>query len=582
MFKTAFKIIEWMGKYKSNMYLGFICSFFVAVSSSIPVVIGAYAVDVILKDYRNEALMPDMFPFWLALGIAGAVLLRFVFEQLRVRLQESIAYKVTAEERLTIGKILKRVPLGYFEENKTGDITSIITTELTMLELQVTRMIDKLIGGYVMTAAMLVWLFVFNIKAAIIGALAVVVSLAVLQVINRFSQKAFAAIHKCNEDMINHVIEYLRGMSQVKSYGNEGQAIKSINQVFVDARDTNIRNEIKYAPINAMHQFSLKLGACGITYIVTALSVGGELTLGFSILLLMFTFFIFSHIEGANGAAILMGIADSNINNLNRLKKAEFIDTNGKDIKLNTYDIEFNNVSFAYDSEDVIKNLSLKMKEGTTTALVGYSGSGKSTLCHLIARFYDVQEGAISIGGHNLKEFTCDSLLSQISMVFQNVYLFHDSIKNNIQFGNPSATQEEIIEAAKRARCHEFISGLPEGYDTVVGESGATLSGGEKQRISIARALLKDAPIVMLDEATASIDPENEDYIQEAISELTKGKTVITIAHKLSTIRNADQIIVLKEGEILEEGKHDELVRNDGLYKKFIDIRKSAEDWCIQ
>lgn len=582
MFKTAFKIIDWTGKYKSKMYLGFICSFFVAISSSIPVVIGAYAVNIIIQDYRGEATMPHNFSLWLVLGIAASVLLRFLFEHIRVRLQESIAYKVTAQERLTIGKILKRVPLGYFEENKTGDITSIITTELTMLELQVTRMVDKLIGGYVMTAAMLVWLFVLNFKAAIIGVSAVFISLVVLTIINKFSKKAFAAIHKCNEKMISHVLEYLRGMSQVKSYGNEGQAIQSIKQAFINARDTNINNEIKYAPINAMHQLSLKLGICGVIYIVTALSVGGELSLGFSILLLMFTFSIFSHVEGANGAAVLMGIADSNINNLNRLKKAEFIDADGRDIKPETYDIEFNNVSFAYDSEDVIKNMSLKMREGTTTALVGYSGSGKSTMCHLIARFYDVQEGDISIGGHSLKEFTCDSLLSQISMVFQNVYLFHDTIRNNIQFGNPSATDEEIIEAAKKARCHEFIMGLPEGYNTIVGESGATLSGGEKQRISIARALLKDAPIVMLDEATASIDPENEHYIQEAISELTKGKTVVTIAHKLSTVRNADQIIVLKHGEILEQGRHDELIQNDGLYKKFINIRRSAEDWCIQ
>jgi ATP-binding cassette subfamily B protein len=563
------------------MYLGFICSFFVAISSSIPVVIGAYSVDAIIKDFRGQETLPKNLALFSVLGILVAVFLRFLFEHMRVRLQESIAYKVTAQERLTIGEILKRVPLGYFEQNKTGDITSIITTELTMLELQMTRMVDKIIGGYVMTLAMLLWLLIFNIKAALVGIFAVFISLLILIVINKFSQKAFSDIHKCNKEMINRVLEYIKGMAQIKSYGNESKAINSINDIFNKTKDKNIANEIKYAPINAMHQLCLKLGVCGIIYVVTELSLENEITIGFSILLLMFSFLIFSHVEGINSAAVVMGIIDSNINNLNRLKKVKFIDNNGQNIHLEKFDIEFNNVSFAYDSENVINNLSFKVLEGTTTALVGYSGSGKSTLCHLIARFYDAQEGDIIIGGHKIKEFTCDSLLSQISMVFQNVYLFNDTIKNNIHFGNPLASEDQIVKVAKRAKCHEFISKLPEGYDTVVGESGATLSGGEKQRISIARALLKDAPIIMLDEATASIDPENEDYIQAAINELTRNKTVVIIAHKLSTIQNADQIIVLKEGRILERGKHKELLKNDGLYKKFIDMKESSENWYI-
>ncbi len=267
---------------------------------------------------------------------------------------------------------------------------------------------------------------------------------------------------------------------------------------------------------------------------------------------------------------------------IDALKGENFIDTDGRDIKLENYDIEFKNVDFGYDSRRVLKNVSFKIPERTSVAVIGPSGSGKTTICSLIARFYDPQSGSISVGGHNLKEFTCDSLLSNISMVFQNVYLFNDTIRANICFGKPDATEDEMIEAAKKARCHDFITALPNGYDTIVGEGGGTLSGGEKQRISIARAILKNAPIIILDEATASIDPENEHLIQQAISELTHGKTIITIAHRLATVQNADRILVVDNGEIAECGTHSELIQKDGLYKRFIKIREKAEDWRIE
>lgn len=581
MFKTAFKIVNWTGKYKYRMYLGFLCSFFIGISNSVPIVIAAYTVNTILMDYNGEKIMPENFTIWMTLAIIAAILLRFLFVQLRSIAQDSLGYEVTAEERLAVGNILKRVPLGYFEENKTGDITSIITTELTLLEMFITKMVDRIIGGYSMTAAMLIWLFFFNVKAALIAVSAVLISLFFLNIIYRNGKVIFKKVHKCQEDMIRHVLEYLRGMSQVKSYGNEGEALSAIRKAFEKSRDTNIKNEVIYMPMKAFHQFTFKLGICGIIYIVTSIATSGELSIGFTIVLLMFAFTIFAQVDGANEPALLMAIAESNMNNLNRLKEAKFIDEDGRAVDIESYDIKFNGVSFAYEEDDVIRNITFSIPEGTTTALVGHSGCGKSTLCHLIARFYDVQKGSITIGGHNLKEFTCDSLLSKISMVFQKVYLFNDTIRNNILFGKPSATEEELIEASKKAQCHEFIMKLPEGYDTIVGESGATLSGGEKQRISIARAILKDAPIIMLDEATASIDPENEGYIQHAIYELTRGKTVITIAHKLATVRNADQIIVMKNGEIHEQGKHEVLINQDGLYKRFIDIRKSAEGWTI-
>jgi len=272
---------------------------------------------------------------------------------------------------------------------------------------------------------------------------------------------------------------------------------------------------------------------------------------------------------------------DNAMDQMDALKKENFIDESGKEIAIKHYDIAFKNVNFGYDNRPILKDVSFSIPEKTSTAIVGPSGSGKTTICNLIARFYDVNSGSVTVGGHDVREFTCDSLLKNISMVFQNVYLFHDTIRSNICFGKPDATEKEMVEAAKKACCHEFIMALPHGYDTIVGEGGGTLSGGEKQRISIARAILKDAPIIILDEATASVDPENEHLIQAAISELTRGKTIITIAHRLATIENADQILVVDDGRIAQCGTHQELAAQEGRYKRFAEVRRRAEGWSI-
>ena len=295
----------------------------------------------------------------------------------------------------------------------------------------------------------------------------------------------------------------------------------------------------------------------------------------------LFSFVMFGSVENINEAAHTLGVVDSAMNKLEALENAEYIDQDGTDIQPASYDIEFKDVSFGYDKRVILHDLNFKIQQNTTTAIVGPSGSGKSTLCSLIARFYDVDSGSITFGGTDIREYTCDSLLKNISMVFQNVYLFRDTVRNNIRFGSPGATDEQIIAAAKAAHCHDFIMDLPDGYDTVIGEGGSSLSGGEKQRISIARAMLKDAPVVILDEATASVDPENEHLIQEALSALTHGKTIITIAHRLATIENADQILVIDGGTVAQRGTHKELVEQEGIYKEFIRIREQAEGWRI-
>ena len=309
--------------------------------------------------------------------------------------------------------------------------------------------------------------------------------------------------------------------------------------------------------------------------------LNGKMDFSVMLMFVFFSFVVFASLEPISDSAHTLSVIDDAMDQLDALKGSSFIDENGKNIPLSHYDIELKNVDFGYDSRQVLKNVSFSIPEKTSTAIVGPSGSGKTTICSLLARFYDPNSGSITVGGHDLREMTCDSLLSNISMVFQNVYLFNDTIRANICFGKPDATEEEMIAAAKKARCHDFISALPQGYDTVIGEGGGTLSGGEKQRISIARAILKNAPIIILDEATASIDPENEHLIQSAISELTKGKTIITIAHRLATIEHADQILVVDDGRIAEKGTHSELISQDGVYKRFIQIREQAEGWRI-
>ena len=303
------------------------------------------------------------------------------------------------------------------------------------------------------------------------------------------------------------------------------------------------------------------------------------------VVVVLLSFNVMASVEPIADSAHVLAIIDDAFDHLDALKGEKFIDTDGKDIALDTYDIEFRNVAFSYGEGEqrrqVLKDVNFTIPQNTTTAIVGPSGSGKTTICNLMARFYDADSGEIRIGGHNVKELTCDSLLSNFSMVFQNVYLFHDTIRNNICFGKPDATEEEMIDAAKKACCHDFIMKLPEGYDTVIGEGGGSLSGGEKQRISIARAMLKDAPVIILDEATASVDPENEHLIQNAISELTKGKTIIAIAHRLATIEQADQILVVDDGQIVQTGTHEELIKVPGRYRDFIDIRQKSEGWAI-
>ena len=582
MFKTVKRIIDWCGEFKCKLYLGFVMTFFSHIFTAMPLALAAYTVGLLIKSGRNGTAF-DASWIWKSILIqAVLVFFRFLFDYFRARLQEPIGYQLTARDRLAVGDALKRVSLGYFQQVSTGNILSSITTGLSTLEGMGIRMIDNFVGGYLNFLVIFICLAVCSPLTALIALAAAVLSLCFMLIISHYSRINAPVEAQANKDMTGAVIEYARGLAVVKSFGKAGASMESVTKAIDDSKKIHLKIEWGYIPGNALHLLALKCGSVGLAMASCLMCLAGQMELPVMLMFVFFSFSIFASLEPISDSAHTLGVIDDAMDQLDALKGENFIDAYGSDIKLSHFDIAFKNVDFGYDSRQVLKDVSFRIPEKTSTAIVGPSGSGKTTICSLLARFYDPQSGSISVGGHDLKEFTCDSLLSNISMVFQNVYLFNDTIRANICFGKPDATEEEMIDAAKKARCHDFIMALPDGYDTIVGEGGGTLSGGEKQRISIARAILKNAPIIILDEATASIDPENEHLIQQAISALTRGKTIITIAHRLATIQNADQILVVDDGRIAEAGTHDALIREEGLYKRFTEIREKAEGWRIQ
>lgn len=582
MFETVRRIVRWTGQYKSRLYWGFLWSFLQTVFSALPVIGAAYFLDLMIKDSRGEAeLTPQT--AWLALGfMVVAIAGRFLFSYLRAVFQDSISYEKTAEERIRIGGILKRVSLGFFDKNNTGDLAGAVTTDLSVFEMYAMKMSDTIIGAYVHAAAMILCLVFFCPLAAAISVAGILASGFFLHLLSRSSGKNAPVHQEAQNRLISSVIEFVRGIAVVRSYGKQGSAVQEIFSAFAEHRRINIKIELDYVGVNALHLFCLKLASVGIVLLSAVLTMNGSMPLAVFLMMAVFSFTIFSQVEQVQNGAHTMQLIKTAMDKLEKIEQAQFIDTNSRDITPESCDIEFRDVCFGYDKRRVLDDVSFTIPEGTTTAIVGPSGSGKTTICSLLARFWDVDSGSITLGGTDIREFTCDSLLANISMVFQNVYLFHDTIRNNICFGRHGATEAEMISAAKKAQCHDFIMSLPQGYDTVIGEGGSSLSGGEKQRISIARAILKDAPIVILDEATASVDPENEHLIQSAISELARGKTLITIAHRLATIENAQQILVVDGGRITQCGTHRELISQPGRYADFVKIREQSEGWRMR
>lgn len=581
MLRIVNRLIQWTGKYKRRIYIGFVYAFIHSIFTAIPIMLAANGLSAVLDDFNGIDPLESR-DIWIMLGaMILAVLGRYLFSYLRAITQESVGYEATADERIRLGDILKRVSLGFFSKNNMGELSAAATTDLSFMEMFAMNMVNTVVNGYITVIVLILFLAFYSPLAGGIALAGVLLSALFLHLLEARSRKNAPARQKTQDDMVESSIEYLRGMQVVKAFKQEGVSIAGIRKAYKDSKKINIKIEVEYMPLNCLHLFSLKAASIAIVSVVALLTYNGSMELPTMLMLDMFSFMIFGSVEAMNNAAHVLEVIDATLDKLDGIEHADMIDKDGKDISLHNTDITFHDVTFSYDKVPVLRNISFFIPQGSTTAIVGPSGSGKTTICNLIARFYDVDSGEVTVGGEDVRNMTCDSLLRNISMVFQKVYLFHDTIENNIRFGNPGATKEEIIEAAKKARCHDFITALPDGYETVIGEGGSTLSGGEKQRISIARAILKNAKIVILDEATASIDPENEHLIQQAISELTIGKTVIVIAHRLATIEHADQILVVDKGQVVQKGTHQQLVQQEGLYRRFITIREQAEGWSI-
>lgn len=581
MFGMIKRLIGWTGKYKKRVYIGFIYAFINSIFTSLPIMLATYGLGLVFDDYKGNRTFDNdqiIYIFLLMILVIGG---RFLFSYLRAVTQESVGCEATAEQRIRLGNIFKRVSLGFFNSNNMGEISSAVTTDLSFIEMLSMNMINTVVNGYITVLVMILFLLFYCPLAGIISLSGIVLSALFLYIAAKISDKNASIHQKAQDSIVENTIEFLRGMQTIKAFKQEGVSVQGIRKAYKNHKDVNIKIELENCPYNCLHQFVLKAASVGIIAVSAYLTYTRKMDVNIMLMMDMFSFVMFSQIEPLSNAIHVIEVVNKTLDKLEKIEKADIIDKGGQNIELKRHDIKFSDVCFSYDKKQILNNISFYIPEGSTTAIVGPSGSGKTTICNLIARFYDVNSGVITVGDKNIKDITCDSLLKNISMVFQKVYLFNDTIKNNILFGNPNASDNEVINAAIKAHCHEFISKLPNGYDTIIGDGGATLSGGEKQRISIARAILKDSPIIILDEATASVDPENEHLIQNAISSLTKGKTVIVIAHRLATIQDADQILVIDNGDVVQKGNHLELINQDGIYKNFINIKESAEGWCI-
>ena len=576
MIEVLRKIWRFAGKEQGNIRKSMVLGFFYAIFHMFQIA-AIYVVVLALVDGSTSAA-----PAWQALilllvSILGRAILNR-FSQLQ---QTHAGYFMVADKRISIGDKIKRVPMGYFNDQSLGELTGITTTVLDEVESAGSMVLVNILGGLINSLVMLLCVLFWDWR---IGLLALAGMLLYLLLLSGMEKKSAQIAPKRQRDearLVEAVLEQLQGMSVIKSFNLTGKGDQRVRQALEDSRSNNLAVEKLFTPFVWAQEMALHLFGVLILIAAVWLYLSGSMPLANALMAVIISFMIFSQIQSAGSGVSALRLVGSSIDHANQVDEIPEMDQDGAQLHPEAHDIVFDHVDFSYGSRPILKDVSLTIPDKTTTAIVGPSGSGKTTLCNLIARFWDVDGGRVTIGGRDVREYTLESLMDQVSMVFQRVYLFHDTIENNIKFGCPDATHAQVVEAAKKACCHDFISALPAGYDTVIGEGGATLSGGEKQRISIARCLLKDAPIVIFDEATANVDPENEDQLQKAMEALTREKTVLMIAHRLKTVRGADQILVVDQGRIVQKGTHSELIKQPGLYADFVGVRQEASSWKL-
>ena len=496
-------------------------------------------------------------------------------------LQTDGGYSTTANKRVQIAEHLRYLPMGYFNENSLGVITSVTTNTMDNLSGVSTRVVMLVTEGIFSTAVMTLAVFLFDWRVGLL----IIAGLAVYYAVNHALQmKSEQTTHRKfagDTAVVEQVLEFIKGIAEVKSYALIGSYNHRLEAAIEENVNANTDMELKLLPLMLAQNAVAKLIDMGVVVLSLILYTNGHMALLNCVMLCICSFLLTEGLEQAGTQSSLLRVVDTCVNQATDILNLPAMDISGAEIDPTNHDLCAENIRFSYGDKPIINDITIDIPERTTTAIVGPSGGGKTTLCHLLARFWDVDGGQVILGGHDVREYDMDSLMQNFSFVFQNVYLFHDTIANNIRFGQPDAPMEQVIAAAKKARCHDFIRKLPQGYDTVIGEAGSSLSGGERQRLSIARAMMKDAPIIILDEATANVDPENEKELMEAIQELTRKKTVIMIAHRLKTVRHANQILVVDKGKIVQRGSHDELMKQDGIYRHFISGREQAVGWKL-
>ena len=496
-------------------------------------------------------------------------------------LQCEAGYGTCADKRIEIAEHLKYLPMGYFNRNSLGYITSVATNSMEALADVATRVVMMVTQGILTTIFVVLMILLFDLRIGGIAVMGVLLYFAINSLLQKKSKTIAPLKDSSDRKLVEKVLEYVQGIAEVKAYNLTGKKSRALNEAIDENSAANTKAEMAFVPIMFLQNLTAKLLGVVVAIISVAFYLNGTMELLNAVVMILAAFILFGALDTAGNYSALLRNVDLYVGKAQAVLDMPTMDIDGKDIIPSSYDIDVENAEFSYDKRKIIDGVSIHIPQHTTTAIVGPSGGGKTTLCHLISRFWDVDKGCVKLGGVDVREYSMDSLMRNFSFVFQSVYLFQDTIANNIRFGQPDAPMEKVIEASRKACCHDFIMALPDGYDTVIGEGGASLSGGEKQRISIARAIMKDAPIIILDEATANVDPESEQELTAAIEALTKEKTILMIAHRLKTVRHADNILVIDKGRIAQSGTHEQLMEQGGIYRRFVESREQAVGWKV-
>ena len=577
MLKTLRKFFDFCGEENKKI---FIASIWLGVLSALCSAMRIPAVYIVIR-----ALLEKNVTTRILIGsftvILFSVILTIIINMKATMQQTRAGYRSCADKRIEIAEHLRYLPMGWFNKNSLGEISSVTTNTLENMSNIATRVVMVTTRGFLTAGIIAVMMLFYDWRIGVITIVGILVFMTVNALMQQKEQSVSKRKYMADENLVATVLEYVQGIAEVKNYDLTGNSEAKIHSAIEESRKANFFMEIPSVCFMFFQFIVNKLTGVVVCIAAVYFHFQGTMNLTNCLLMLICSFILFEQLDSAGSFSALFRSIDIGVDKVNKILKVPSMETEGKIIIPEHYDIDMKNIEFSYGTKKVLDDISLHIPEKTTVAIVGPSGSGKTTLCNLMARFWDVSGGSVRLGDCDVREYNYDCLMDNFSFVFQRTYLFSDTIANNIKFGKPDSTMEQIVEAAKKARCYDFIMKLPDGFHTIIGEGGATISGGERQRISIARAILKDAPIIIFDEATANVDPENEKELMEAVEDLTNNKTVIMIAHRLKTVQKADRIFVLENGKIVQQGIHAELLKQDGIYRHFVVERREAAGWRV-